>query len=81
MVLNQFGPCIIGSTQPVPLDKLSILGTFVQRDQISWGPFVHGDQIFGDHLSMGTELVGGLFVHRNQSIGDQLWGTKCPGTI
>ena len=40
----------------------------------------------GDHLSMGTELVGdrigwGPFVQRDQLIGDQMWGTKCPGTI
>ena len=37
----------------------------------------------GDHLSMGTELVGDwqLFVQRDQWIGHPLCGTKCPGNI
>ena len=33
-----------------------------------WGPFVHWDRI-----------GWGPFVQRDQLIGDQLWGTKCPG--
>ena len=78
---SQFGPHISGSPQPVPLDKRNILGTIClggpnwlgticPGGQNFWGPFVHGDRI-----------GWGPFVQRDQSIGDQLWGTKCPGTI
>jgi hypothetical protein len=81
MVPNQFGPHISVSPQPVPLDKLNILGTICPGETNwlgsicpwrpnLWGPFVHGDRI-----------GWGPFVQRDQSIGDQLWGTKCPGTI
>ena len=72
MVPNQFGPCISGSLQPVPLDKQNILGTIcLGGPNWLWTiAFVHGDQI-----------VWGLFVQMDQSIGDPLWGTKCPGTI
>ena len=81
MVPNQFGPHIPKSSQPVPLDKQNILGTICPggpnwlgticpRGPNFWGPFVHGDRI-----------GWGPFVQRDQSIGDQLWGTKCPGTI
>ena len=81
MVPNQFGPHISGSPQTVPLDKLNILGTICPGDPNwleiictlgpnLWGPFFHGGWIGWD-----------LFVQRDQSIGDQLWLTKCLGTI
>ena len=28
------------------------------RDRIGWGPFIQGDQIFGDQMSMGIVLIG-----------------------
>ena len=34
------------------------VGIQIYKDRIGWGLFVHGHQILGDHLSMGTELVG-----------------------
>ena len=47
-------------------------------DQIGWGPFVQGDQIFGDHLSMGTELVGAVCpegpINWGPIVGDQMSG-------
>ena len=46
------------------------LGTICPRGPNFWGPFVQGDRI-----------GWGPFVQRDQSIGDQLWGTKCLGTI
>ena len=61
MVPNQFVPCISGSPQPVPLDKRNI-------------PFVQGDRIFGDHLSMGAELAGD-----HLSRGTNQLGTNCGG--
>jgi hypothetical protein len=60
--------------------------TEYSRDHLS-----RGTKLVGDHLSRGTKFFGpfvhcdrfgwGPFVQRDQSIGDQLWGTKCPGTI
>ena len=46
------------------------LGTICPWGPNFWGPFVHWDRI-----------GWGPFVQRDQLIGDQLWGTKCPGTI
>jgi hypothetical protein len=52
--LQQFGP----HKQIVPrtflLSRGQTVGIQKYGDQIGWGPFVLGDQIFGDHLSMGT---------------------------
>ena len=45
-----------------------------QNWQFGWGPFVHGDRIFGYHLSMGTELVGDRL-----SRGTNQLGTMCLG--
>ena len=81
MVPNQFGHCESGSLHPVYLVKQNILqticlggqnwlGTICPWGPNFWGPFVHGDRI-----------GWGPFVQRDQLIGDQLWGTKCPGTI
>ena len=68
MVPNQFSPHIPGSPKPVPLDKWSLGYSICQEgqavgireygDQIGWGRFVQGDQIFWNHLSMGTEFDG-----------------------
>ena len=54
-------------TNLVPLDKWSLeysvcprgqaVGIWKYGDRIGWGPFVQVDQLFGDHLSMGTEFV------------------------
>ena len=81
--------CFVKSWPPgvIKLEKNTskFLGPIVQRDQLSWGPFVHGDQMsryclflwtncLGDHFPWGPNEPG-LFAH-----GDQLWGTKCPGT-
>ena len=63
------------------MDKLSLdysvspggqaVGIRKYMDQIGWGPFVQGDQIFWDHLSMGTEFDG----DRLSSVqGDQFYG-------
>ena len=51
------------------------------RVQIGWGPFVQGDQIFGDHLSRGTKFDGdrlsrginfmGIVCLGGQEVGDQ----------
>ena len=69
MVPNQFGP----HGQMVPRIFLLSRGTSCDDlevwDQIGWGPFVHGDQIFGDHLSMGTG-----------SEGPEVWGSNGFGT-
>ena len=81
MVPNQFGPHISGSPQPVPLDKQNILGTICPGGPnwlgtiCPWGPNFWGTFVHGDRIGWGP------FVQRDQSIGDQLWGTKCPGTI
>ena len=89
LVPNKYGPQTFGPPQMVPkkfclfmgtgCDNLGIwgpnwLGTKLVRDQIGWGPFVHGDQIFGDHLSRGTELVGDRL-----SRGTNQLGTNCGG--
>ena len=51
-------------------------------DQIGWGPFVHGDQIFGDHLSMGTNFDGDRLSRGTKLVGDHLsLGTEFFGTI
>ena len=52
-------------TNLVPMDKWSLeysdcpgeqaVGIRKYGDQIGWEPFVQGDQILGDHLSMGTK--------------------------
>ena len=81
MVHNQFGPCISGSPQPVTLDKPKILGTICPGAPnwlgtiCSWGTNIWGPSVHGDRICWE------LFVQRDQSIGDQLWGTKCLGTI
>ena len=49
------------------------MGIRKYRDQIGLGPFVQGDQIFGDHLSKGTKLVGD-----HLSMGTNFLGTICP---
>ena len=41
----------------------------------SWGPNFLGPFVHGERIGWGQ------FVQRDQLIGDQLWGTKCPGTI
>ena len=69
MVHNQFGPHISASPQSVTLDKLNIQVTICLG-----GPYVHGDQILGDHSPMGTELVGDRL-----SKGTNQLGTKCGG--
>jgi hypothetical protein len=43
-------------------------------DRIGWGPFVQGDQIFGDYLFMGTKFVGD-----HLSKGIDFMGIVCPG--
>ena len=43
-------------------------------DKIGWGPFVQEVQIFGDHLSMGTEFDGDCL-----SRGINFMVTICPG--
>ena len=63
----------------VPMDKWALeyfvcpggqaVGIQKYGDQIGWGPFVHGDRILGDHLSMGTE-----------SGGPEIWGPNGFGT-
>ena len=40
------------------------------------GPFVQGDQILGDHLSMGTEFVGDHLCR-----GINFMGIVCPGGL
>ena len=59
LVPNPFDPRTSGPPLPVP------------RDQIGWGPFVQGDQCYGDRLSSGTES-GGPEVR-----GPNGFGTKC----
>ena len=43
-----------------------------------WGPFVNGDQLLGDHLSMGTELVRDRLsrgpINWGPIVGDQMSG-------
>ena len=64
-----------------PLDKWNIIGTICPVGPnwlgtiCPWGPNVWGPFVHGDKISWGP------FVQRDQSIRDQLWGTKCPGTI
>ena len=76
MVSNQFGPHISRSSQPVPLDKLNILGTIFSGGPnwlgtiCPWGPNFWGPFVRGDRIGWGP------FVQR-----DQLWGTKCLGTV
>jgi len=43
-------------------------------DQIDWGLFVQGNQILGDHLSMGTKFNG-----EHLSRGINFMGIVCPG--
>ena len=50
------------------------VGIQKNRDQIGWGPFVQGDQIFVDHLSRGTE-----FDWDRLSRGINFMGIVCPG--
>ena len=63
------------------------VGTWKYKGQIGWGPFVQGDQILGDHLSMGTELVGDRLSRGTNQLGinfgglnvrgPYVFGTKC----
>ena len=77
MVPYQFCPRISGPPQPVPLLSLWTKGIFVQEDQIGWRPFVLGDWIFGDHLSMRTESVGDCLSRRTNQLGTNQLGTMC----
>ena len=53
---------------------------------MGWRPFVQGDQILGDHLSMRTEFVGdhlsreidfmGIICPGGQEVGDRKSGDK-----
>ena len=77
MVPNKFTPCISRSLQHVPLDIWNILGTICLGGPnwlvtiCPWAPNFWGASVRGD-------LIGwGLFVQRDQLIGDPLWGTKC----
>ena len=83
MVPNQFGPHISRSSQPVPLDKQNkteFLGTIFQGGTnwlgtiCPWGPNFGGPFVHGDRIGWG------LFVQRDQSIWDQLWGPNVFGT-
>ena len=50
-------------------------------DKIGWGPFVQGDQIFGDHLSRGTKFDGDCLSRGTKLVGDYLSrGTEFLGT-
>ena len=60
---NQFGPQISGSPWPVPPGQ-------------SEYPFVHGDRILGDHLSMGTNQLG-INCGGPNVRGTYAFGTKC----
>ena len=93
MVPNQFGP----HGQMVPRIFLSSRGTGCGDPEIrgpnwlgttcpvgpnSWGPFVQGDQILGDHLSRGTKFVGDCLTRGTIWVGGHLsMGTKFLGTI
>ena len=48
------------------------------RGTIDWGSFFHGDQILGDHLSMGIKLVGTVCpegpINWGPIVGDQMSG-------
>ena len=71
-------------TNSVPLDNWSLeysncpggqaVGIWKYWNHIGWGPFVRGHQIFGNHLSMGTELV-----RDRLSRGTNKLGTNCGG--
>ena len=61
--------CPSGQTE-YSMDHLS------RGDQIGWGPFVHGDRIFGDHLFMRTELVGDCLSWGTKT---NKFGTNCGG--
>ena len=62
------------------------MGIWKYGDQISRGPFVQGDQIFGDHLSMVTEFDGdrlsrginfkGIVCSGGQEVGDRKSGDQ-----
>ena len=79
-----WSPWTNGLQPSVPLDKWSLeysicpwgqaVGIRKYGDRIGWGPFVHGDQSFGDHLSVGTEFVGD-----HLSRGINFIGIVCPG--
>ena len=84
MVPNQCGP----PEQMVPrifcLSRGQDVGIQKSGDQIGWGPFVQEDQLFGDHMSMGTEFDGDRLPTGDQFYGDGLsrginfMGTVCP---
>ena len=58
------------------------MGILKYGDQISWGPFVLVDQIFGDHLSMGTNYDWDRLSRGTKLDGDHLsMGTEFVGTI
>ena len=87
-VPNQFTPMVLmdkwSPTNFFRLDKLSLkysicpggqaVGIPKYEERIDWGPFVQGDQILGDHLSMETEFVGDHFFR-----GINFMGMVCPG--
>ena len=50
------------------------MGIRKYRDQIGYGSFVLGNQIFGDHLSIGTKFDGDRL-----SRGISFMGIICPG--
>ena len=69
---QEYSVCLGGKT----------VGIWKYRDQIGWGPFVQGDQIFGDHLSRGTKFDGDRLSRGTKLVGDHLsMGTEILRTI
>ena len=64
---------------PKSIQSLDIWSV-IDWSQIGWGPFVQGDQIFGIHLSRGTNWMGteffGTICPWGQEVGEQKSGDQ-----
>ena len=80
-------------TNLVPLDKWSLeysvcpggqsVMIWIYGDQIGWGPFVQGDQIFGTICPGGQKLIvqGDQFFSDHLSMGTESGGPEVWGSI
>ena len=86
LVPNTYGPDKRSPTKSVPMDKWSLEYSVCPGGQameipkyghqIGWGPFVQGDKISGDHMSMETEFDGDRLSRGTESGGPEVRGSN-----
>ena len=84
VIMDKWSP-----TNLVLLDKCSLeysicpggqaVGIHKYEDQIGWGPFVQGDQLFGNHFSTVTEFDGDCLSGDQMGLGPN--ALQPPGVV